>query len=1149
MADGRIADAASGVVIRRIICALALVVWTGTALAQTIAEVNQRALAAYNAGDLEGALALTLMVTEAGDAAGRADPAAYLEALNNLTFLRSANVGTAPADRALAFAEDTRQLASTVGLTALRYAAVAHAQVENRVVAATLRNRLLDIARGTPAHGPIVAAAVDLAFQNHDYEALPALIEEMIAVTGGYTAQTTIDALFARQEMLEKQGDVTGVTALVDSRILVVSAVQPDLLDEFSHAALWQKFYMNYEAGSFSAAAESLRNWAATGTLSADEVAFVETQARDSLQLNQLGAYAEQAGVRLGYAELSLAFAEIAYAPDDPRIGLALRELAYAHGQLGQYEIAAETLQAAILNQTKTKEGQLSVFLLLEDLASNAWQRGDLEQAHQLFAQAQSAQHIAIAAQAEPLGPMDKSITALNRARLETERGEFATAEDWLRRARSSYADFVDSGVAKTNDFRHDVSIAQAEAQLALARGHAGQAVTKALALANVARARYPQVHPARAQSLANAADQLFVLGEDDAARALLVEAQEIAAKALPDEAPLNTEIALKLALDAMTVGDRGLAIDHFRKVAAARRAPANRANLAQAADNFEMYAWAVLDVPKPSEATVNEALAALQWTQTTQSAEAYAMMAARLQAQDPSIAGLIRARQDALSALDGNRVELNKAYAAGEAVEGILTRQTELQAALVESDAALNSAGVGLTGQAAISPLDLANIQAHLAPDEVLVTFLLPGLVPEAVADLDGSSNLTIAIRSDDYAIAKIQEHSRGALNRKIDAFRCEMAIGDPGCGATVTAQLRGAMTLDEGDASKPNFDFDLAYGLYRDLFGGIDDVLREDDHLIIVPPGDLLRVPFSALVTEPRVTGLADAAWLIRRNAVSVLPSFAAFAALKGLSEADDSDELSFLGIGDPVIGSAPDMNCDAMSLAALRSAGGADPGLYASKRVNGVRLADVDQLRQMSRLPDATCELQAIEAAVGAGRANVLTREAASETTLKRLDAAGLLQDYDLLVFATHGVIAGETSAVAPGLVLTPPAQAELHDDGLLTAAEVATLDLSARLVILSACNTAAGRSARDEGLSGLASGFFHAGARSLMVTHWAVYSDASAFVSARVSQSVIADGQQSSARALQQVIVGLLEDANMADRTKHPAYWAPFGIIGL
>jgi CHAT domain-containing protein len=50
------------------------------------------------------------------------------------------------------------------------------------------------------------------------------------------------------------------------------------------------------------------------------------------------------------------------------------------------------------------------------------------------------------------------------------------------------------------------------------------------------------------------------------------------------------------------------------------------------------------------------------------------------------------------------------------------------------------------------------------------------------------------------------------------------------------------------------------------------------------------------------------------------------------------------------------------------------------------------------------------------------------------------------------------------------------------------------LDADWVILSACNTAAGGASDNaEALSGLARAFFYAGARSLLVSHWAVYSD--------------------------------------------------------
>ncbi len=55
-------------------------------------------------------------------------------------------------------------------------------------------------------------------------------------------------------------------------------------------------------------------------------------------------------------------------------------------------------------------------------------------------------------------------------------------------------------------------------------------------------------------------------------------------------------------------------------------------------------------------------------------------------------------------------------------------------------------------------------------------------------------------------------------------------------------------------------------------------------------------------------------------------------------------------------------------------------------------------------------------------------------------------------------------------------------------MLTASEIATLDLDADWVILSACNTAAADGTPGaEGLSGMAKAFFYAGARALLVSH--------------------------------------------------------------
>ena len=102
-----------------------------------------------------------------------------------------------------------------------------------------------------------------------------------------------------------------------------------------------------------------------------------------------------------------------------------------------------------------------------------------------------------------------------------------------------------------------------------------------------------------------------------------------------------------------------------------------------------------------------------------------------------------------------------------------------------------------------------------------------------------------------------------------------------------------------------------------------------------------------------------------------------------------------------------------------------------------------------------------------------------------------AEGKLARYQVVHFATHGLLSGESAAILkaraePALILTPPQDddtaAELEEDnGLLTASEVAQLELDADWVVLSACNTAAGEKGNAEPLSGLARAFFYADAR--------------------------------------------------------------------
>ena len=96
-------------------------------------------------------------------------------------------------------------------------------------------------------------------------------------------------------------------------------------------------------------------------------------------------------------------------------------------------------------------------------------------------------------------------------------------------------------------------------------------------------------------------------------------------------------------------------------------------------------------------------------------------------------------------------------------------------------------------------------------------------------------------------------------------------------------------------------------------------------------------------------------------------------------------------------------------------------------------------------------------------------------------------------------------------------------------------------------LSACNTAAagGDKLGTEALSGLAQSFFYAGARALLVSHWAVNSEATVILVTGAFDQLRKDASIGRAEALRRSMQALMGSGG---RNAHPANWAPFVVVG-
>jgi CHAT domain-containing protein len=126
---------------------------------------------------------------------------------------------------------------------------------------------------------------------------------------------------------------------------------------------------------------------------------------------------------------------------------------------------------------------------------------------------------------------------------------------------------------------------------------------------------------------------------------------------------------------------------------------------------------------------------------------------------------------------------------------------------------------------------------------------------------------------------------------------------------------------------------------------------------------------------------------------------------------------------------------------------------------------------------------------------------------------------------------------------GLALAGANRQRIGDDGILTALEVAGLDLGGtELAVLSACESGKGEVKNGEGVYGLRRSLVLAGARTLVVSLWKVDDEATKDLMVDFYRRLSSGAGRSDAMRAAQL--AMLANPRRAD----PFYWGAFTVIG-
>jgi len=393
-----------------------------------------------------------------------------------------------------------------------------------------------------------------------------------------------------------------------------------------------------------------------------------------------------------------------------------------------------------------------------------------------------------------------------------------------------------------------------------------------------------------------------------------------------------------------------------------------------------------------------------------------------------------------------------------------------------------------------AVMPITLNGVRQALPEDTVLVEFFryVP-FDPKAAPDIQGSMPQYVAyvLKSTDEPVA-IDLGAAQPIEELIPAFRT--ALSDPAS----------------------DYYKEAAKSLFEKLIKPLLPHLTQNERLLLSPDGALNLVPFAALVDE-------RCAHLLEQFEITYLTSGRD---LLRMATETSSRETTML-VADPNYGDPP------------------SGGLPVEAGLEPKRSVDLDRGGLVfTKLEGATKEAAALQSLLKLDARRVLTGDDATEAKLRELHGPGILHmathgfflnDLQMKAtlrrfgfgFETAALPLGENPLLRSGLALAGAnaRYAGETDDGILTAAEVAQLDLlGTQLVVLSACETGLGTVQNGEGVYGLRRALVLAGAQTQVVSLWKVRDTAARELMVDYYQRLLqGEGRSGALRAAQKAMM--------------------------